>query len=312
MFQFIQRIHRRDRGQILVIFAVALVAIVAMVGLVLDGGAAFAQRRSQQNASDLASLAGANTYLLTADANATIAAARAVAAQNGWVQGTDSVNIPVTINTSNGVKVTVNVDAPHHNNFGSIVGMSTFQVGTTATAESGYPDTAEAAGPLIFSIDAFGTNGVPLPLYGNKDAPFAFGEGNGDVPNGPGDIAWTNYGTGNVDTNQVRSIINGSLVITKTLAFGEYIGQHNQGNHTALYSDVATYLIDQDIAIPVVDHNGNYQGWATFHVTGAAGGSTKKIYGYFKAPYVNQRLSVGTCSTSCPRYLGSYVLKLIN
>jgi len=311
MFQFIQRIHRRDRGQILVIFAVALVAIVAMVGLVLDGGAAFAQRRSQQNASDLASLAGANTYLLTGDANATIAAARAVAAQNGWVQGVDSVNIPVTISTSNGVHVTVNVDAPHHNNFGSIVGMSTFQVGTTATALSGYPDTAEAAGPFIFSIDAFDINGVPKAQYGNKNAPYAFGETNGDVPTSPGDLAWTNYGTGNLNTNDVSDIINGSLVITKTLAFGEYIGQHNNGNHTALYTDVETYLEGKDLAIPVVDHNGNFQGWATFHVTNSDKGN-KHIEGYFKAPFVNQTLSVGTCTVSCPRYLGSFVLKLIN
>ena len=34
----------RERGQILVLFALALVAIVGMVGLVLDSGGAFAQR----------------------------------------------------------------------------------------------------------------------------------------------------------------------------------------------------------------------------------------------------------------------------
>lgn len=45
-------------GQILVIFALAAVALVLAVGLVIDGGNAFLNRRSAQNASDLAALAG--------------------------------------------------------------------------------------------------------------------------------------------------------------------------------------------------------------------------------------------------------------
>ena len=47
----------------LVLFTLALVAIIAMVGLILDGGGAFAQRRGQQNAADLAALAGADALL---------------------------------------------------------------------------------------------------------------------------------------------------------------------------------------------------------------------------------------------------------
>ena len=51
--------EREARGQVIVIFALALVALVAAVGLVLDGGATFAQRRDQQSAADLAALAAA-------------------------------------------------------------------------------------------------------------------------------------------------------------------------------------------------------------------------------------------------------------
>lgn len=46
------------RGQILVVIAIALVAIVGMVGLVIDGGALFAQQRIAQNGSDGAATAG--------------------------------------------------------------------------------------------------------------------------------------------------------------------------------------------------------------------------------------------------------------
>ncbi|MEA2547769.1 MAG: hypothetical protein QOE42_367, partial [Chloroflexota bacterium] len=47
------------RGQMLVLFALALSAIVLMVGLVIDGGNALVQRRGAQNAADFAALAGA-------------------------------------------------------------------------------------------------------------------------------------------------------------------------------------------------------------------------------------------------------------
>lgn len=315
MFKLItQRLQRRgdEQGQILVIFGASLLVIVAMVGLVLDGGSAFAQRREQQNASDLAALAGANAYVLTNDESTARTAALTATADNGWTDGSGDVNVDVSFNYTNGVEVTVQVSAPHHNNFGAVVGLETMEVATTATAISGFPDTVEGAAPVIFSINAFDSNGRPKAAYGNPNVPYHFGEGNGDVPNGPGDIAWTNYGTGNVNTNEVRQIIKGDLVISKTLDFGEYIGQHNNGNHTALYSDVNQYLANTDAVVPVVDENGNFQGWAVFHIISASGGSAKDIVGYFKDGVVSQKLTVGSCqlNVDCPRYLGAYVLKL--
>ena len=53
---------RRDtdeRGQILVIVALGLVVMVAMVGIVIDGGYAWGKQRETQNGSDAASEAGA-------------------------------------------------------------------------------------------------------------------------------------------------------------------------------------------------------------------------------------------------------------
>ena len=302
-----------ERGQIIVIFALALVAIIAMVGLVLDGGSAFAMRRDEQSAADLAALAAANDYMLNSDSALAITRARTVAAANGYQHGVGGVVVNVTITTTNGAEATVDISAPHRNNFTSIVGMPTWPVATTAKAQAGYPDTANGAGPIIFSIDAFGPGGTPLASYGDPNNPYDFGEGNGDIPSGPGDTAWTNYGTGNVNTSGVSTIIDGSSVINKTIAFGEYIGQHNNGNHTALYSDVDTYLSGTNIPVPVVDHNGNFQGWATFHVTSASGGSAKKIKGYFVSPFVNSRLTIKACGFGgCPRYLGSPTLNLVN
>lgn len=305
--------RRGQAGQIVVLFALALVALIAMVGLVLDGGSSFAMRRDEQSAADLSALAAANDYLLNSDAALAVARARTVAADNGYTHGVGGVSVGVLISTANGAVVKVDITAPHRNNFASIVGMASWDVSTTATAQSGYPDTVNGGGPLIFSIDAFGPNGQPLPAYSNPANPYDFGEGNGDIPNGPGDIAWTNYGTGNVNTSTVSGIIDGSVVINKTLTFGEYIGQHNNGNHTALYGDIDSHTSGTNIPVPVVDHNGNFQGWATFHVVSAAGGSSKHVTGYFVAPYVNERLTTTGCAFgSCPRFLGSPTLHLTN
>lgn len=309
--------HRRqDRGQIIVLFALALVALIAMVGLVLDGGSAFAQRRSEQNAADLAAMAAGNDYLLNADKAVAIAAAKAVAAQNGFAESATTV-VNVTFQ-DNDTEVKVDISAPHRNNFTSIVGMSTWEVSTTATVETGIPNKANGA-PFIFNERAFvdGT-GVPLPQFSNPLAPFSFGDTNNDTPDVATDIAWTCYGTcGNVDTDTVREMIDGTSPVSVTLDptddFTGYIGQQNNGNHTALYKEVEDWLIGEKVAVPIVDDNGIFQGWATFMVTGADQGS-KKLQGYFVSPFQNSNLEVVGCTAPCPkpRFFGSYVLKLIN
>ena len=73
-------------------------------------------------------------------------------------------------------------------------------------------------------------------------------------------------------------IIIGTSVINKTIAFGEYIGQHNNGNHATLYRRHERRHVGDERPVPVVDHNGNFQGWATFHVISADQGG-KQITG---------------------------------
>lgn len=296
-----------ERGQMLAIFAVALIALLSLAGLALDGGSAFAHRRDQQNATDLAALAAANDYLVNQTQDVATTRARTVAASNGFTHGVDGTTVDVAFDTSNGIKAIVSIASVHHNSIVGIVGMPTWAIGTTAAALSGFPDTAFGAGPFIFSAEAFRNDGSPF-----FTTPTDFGTGHADVPIGAQDVAWTNYGTGNVDTNEVNAIIAGTTTVDKTLAFGEYIGQHNSGNHTSLYESVNTYLQDVDIPVAIVDPNGNFVGWATFHVV-SADLNTKNIRGYFIESFQNARLTISACAANdCPRYVGSYVLKLVN
>jgi Flp pilus assembly protein TadG len=50
---------KRERGQALVIIALAIVGLAGMAGLVIDGGNIFLDRRNAQNAADSAALAAA-------------------------------------------------------------------------------------------------------------------------------------------------------------------------------------------------------------------------------------------------------------
>ena len=61
-----QKIPRKN-GQILVIFAIALVALLALAALTLDGGTIFVDRRYSQGVADTASLAGAGAAALSMD-----------------------------------------------------------------------------------------------------------------------------------------------------------------------------------------------------------------------------------------------------
>jgi Flp pilus assembly protein TadG len=300
--------RRRSGGQILVVFVLAMMVMIAMVGLAIDGGGAYAQRRDQQTAADMAALAGANDYLLSNSSTQAIDRARTVSSTNSFTNGSGSTSVGVTIDTSNGVQVEVSINSPHRNSFLAAIGMSTWDISTSATALAGFPDSANGAGPFIFPISAFNDDGTPKYL-----TPTDFNETNADVPTSQTDIAWTNYGTGNLDTQGVSDIITGDVTINATMSYGEYIGQANNGNHNTLYTEVNDNLSGLDLPVAVVDAGGNFMGWATFHVVSADAGSTKHITGYFQTAFTSDRLTVSTCSAlACPRYLGSYVLKLID
>jgi len=295
-----------EHGQVLVLFTLALVALLGFAGLALDGGSAYAQRRQQQTAADLAALAGANDYLISGSIDQATTRARTVAANNGYTHLVNGSVVDVSMDLSEGIQFRVGVAANHRNSIVGIVGMPTWRVSTTATALAGFPDHARAVSPFIFSVSAFASDGPP-----KYQTPTAFGEGNGDIPNNEIDFAWTNYGTGNVDTGEVDAMIKGDLSIDKTLEFGDYIGQANGGYHNYLFNDVNTYMANEDWPAAIVDANGNFAGWATFHVISADGGGSKTITGYFVTASTSSRLSVKACAANdCPRYLGTYVLKL--
>ena len=302
--------ERRDRGQILVVFAIALTAIVAMTGLVLDGGAAFVQRRDMQNVADNSALSAAYAYGMGGGVSGALVAARSTAASNGYTDGSGGVSVNMQTNAAGGAGRTfeVTVDAPHRNNFAGIVGMPTWQISTTAMTKAGWPNAVRGAMPIIFNQSAFDVNGAGIGHEVTYTEP---PPGSADVPIGASEFNWTMYcDQCNGDSNVISDLIEyGGLSTTTSL--DDKISPLNAGSHTTLYSSLALYGIGSDFPVPIVDDNGNMVGWAMFHVTGSSGGGTKYISGYFVSP-INANNFLIDDSAPAGGQFGDYLVKLIN
>ncbi len=80
---------KSERGQALVLIVFAIVALVGLTGLAIDGGNAYSDRRNAQNAADTAALAAALSKVRGADQTAWQAIGEQRASSNGY---TDSSN----------------------------------------------------------------------------------------------------------------------------------------------------------------------------------------------------------------------------
>ena len=273
-----------ERGQMLALFAICLVAIIAVTGLVIDGGLTLVQRRDQQNVADAAAMAGAYNYANTASSGSAIGQAQANAAANGFVNGTDNVAVTANVAMRNGIAyVTATVTKPHRNFFSGILGFGSWDVSATATAQAGLPNAVIGAMPLLFNKKAFPNGQGPA----NEVAFDEPGSGNEDVPQTAGQFNWTVFCTANGnpcngDSSTVSDLINNRGSSTE-VDLNDEIGPLDAGAHTTLFSALADQ-VGGEFPVAIVDDSGALQGWAMFHLTGSVGGSTKQIRGYFKSP----------------------------
>lgn len=310
-----------ERGQALVIFVLALVAIIAVTGLVLDGGSAFAQRRDQQNAADLAAMAAAITHGNTAGSYGTREFAGrsrgfGIASQNGYPNG-GSVVVTVTsspIGTA-GVRYVVTVNKPHRNNFAGLLGQPVWQVSATATAIAGTPNAAQGAMPLIFNKEAFESPHDPN-AFEEYTLP---GTGNEDVPQDATSFNWTIYCTAsgsecNGNSDGVRDLIN-QFGEDKIISLNDDIGPLNAGSHTTLFNAMEQWDSGWVFPVAIVDDDGQMIGWALFELQTVQGGSRKTLIGRFREMddelihYSGFTLSAGGGD---PSPFGGFTIKLTN
>jgi hypothetical protein len=298
--------HGRERGQLLAIFALAMIGLIAMVGLIIDGGDTALQRRDQQNVADAAAMAAGYAYVNNLDE---VAAAQAVATANGYVDGQDGTTVTVT---SGPDSITVDVSRPHRNYFSGIVGFASWDVSTTASVIAGIPNAAYGTMPLIFNESAF--HHEP-----NRDPnlPVTFGEppvGNQDIPKDTDEFNWTLFCTangtgcnGNTDTIEGWVIDEG---VSTTVTLDDAISPLNAGSHVALFSDLAA-AVGEAFPVAIVDDDGRLLGWAWFHLTGSVGGESKSISGWFDESFDAPEFKVIHGHASGGRF-GAWSVELID
>lgn len=299
--------RERERGQMLVIFALALIALVGMVGLIIDGGDSFLQRRDQQNVADAAAMAAGYASVNGQDPTA---AALAVASANGYPNGVNGTTVAVSVTAT---AITVDVSKPHRNYFSGIMGFASWGVSATASVQAGTPNAAYNPMPLIFNKKAFND-----AANKNSSSPAVFdepGNGNADVPTTSTTFNWTIFCTANGNacngnSNGIKDIIDNNGTGT-TIYIDDQIGPLNAGAHTTLFSSMSA-VVGQSFAVAIVDDAGAVQGWAIFHLTGSVGGSSKQISGWFEDGINASTMVIAAGHGAALGTFGAYTVKLTN
>lgn len=234
--------RRREHGQVLVLFAGAITAIILVVGLVIDGGYALSQRRDSQNAADFAAMAGARVIAewVTGDtangtdANVKAAITTAIAANGGssiafgtagspQYVGSDGSIVPSAGSSlsyvgngaipagTDGVKVGASRSwSPF---FLGIIGVNKWTASASATAKGGY--WAGSPGGNIFPA------GISQAFF--QAYPFCSGDVSSDPTspcypqhltpgnlNVPGGFGWLKFGCDGYGLGQTSTYYGGS------------------------------------------------------------------------------------------------------
>jgi hypothetical protein len=305
---------RRQGGQVIVVFALCLVAVVGMTGLVLDGGDTFLQRRTLQNVADSAAMAGAYAYAMTSHSDQAENRAVQMAMSNGLYHGLGSETAQVAAHVTEGSSasfVTVDVSKPHRNTFSAVMGFSSWGVSATATALIGKPNAVYGLMPVIFNEKTFVTFGMGPDTERAFDEPVS---GSNDVPITDRSFNWTVFCTAsgnacNGNSQDVDAMINGHGSTIK-VKLDDRIGPLNAGAHATLFDDMGQWLTDE-FPVAIVNDSGALRGFAIFHLTGSVGGSSKQLRGYFMTRN-DPDFEIDPNSTGGTNAFGAYLVKLTN
>jgi hypothetical protein len=261
----------RQRGQVLPLMAGGLVALLLFVGLVIDTGVAFQNRRAAQNISDLSAVAGtriiAKTYLepsLTLTTGDVYDAIEENAELNGcpapcpWVGeyvhptgiGTWASLGPVVDGTGDiptgaqGVTVTTERDADTF--FIKLIGMTTWDIAATATAM-----TSQLADPPPGIL-------IPIAVFDSDyEAGRTYTLTEGDE--GPGNFGWISwFGSPDAGTMADSLCEPDNPAFTFPAWFESGTGVMNKSQARACMDD---YIADQTVVyVPIWRQTNNRPG----------------------------------------------------
>ncbi|HQP09332.1 MAG TPA: pilus assembly protein TadG-related protein, partial [Anaerolineaceae bacterium] len=136
----------KSKGQVIVIFVLAIAALLIVGALVIDGGQAYMNRRAAQSAADAGALAGAHEYCYNGTANVKTVAQQYAQTENY------STSAFVTMNADD--TITVDVTIEQKNFLAQLFGRPETTVEATATAGCYHPGAAMHLMPIAWSCRA--------------------------------------------------------------------------------------------------------------------------------------------------------------
>jgi Flp pilus assembly protein TadG len=327
---------KTERGQALILITFALIGLIALTGLTVDGGMAYSDRRSAQNAADSAAFAAALAY---SRGQAFESIGQSAAAINGY--NNDGTTNIVTITSedsppgvcpagaTNNKDITVEIMSVVDTTFTNVVGIQQVTNGVTAITR--------ACGTYIAPL--FGGNAIVGLNPSNSDCAFDSDTGNatwlleggGIFSNGcavaknnvdfnPNGICTTAVGNANgfecQQTNQASLKINYPQDVEKIMPKNPCDGDAGD------VGIPVTYTKKQDVPDPVTFSDGVYcisnfdvfDGAnivlenATLYVTDTnfdlrfAGGGGFSGTPYYTGDFANYYLVVGMSATPCPAF----------
>ncbi|MDP9180646.1 MAG: pilus assembly protein TadG-related protein [Chloroflexota bacterium] len=137
MRRLLRRLHEEDDGQVMILVAILMVGLIAVVGLVTDGGMVFTQRRDLQNVADAAALAGASqidqsAYRASASETVTLDETAAYDAAVAYLE--DEGGLTYAVNVAPG-GVDVSVSRRASTGFLRVLGINGVDISASASAE---------------------------------------------------------------------------------------------------------------------------------------------------------------------------------
>lgn len=281
---------RTERGQVLVIVGVGMIAFIAMVGLVIDGGNAWGQQRETQNGADAAAKAGATVIQQSltggsVDGDDVACATDASAAANGVELETaeytayDGTPLGVQVGacgsggsipaTAQGVLATTTQEFDTY--LMGVVGFSQLTARADATAVVGIVEdicrAEDGCGvlPVTFPRTLDTCDGTSRQTIGEDEWPLLNTE-NGDVlttdnlaimplcKKGPGAVGWLDFGCGNL-ANHIENPCNDEIPIPSW-------EQTNPGNPNNLEDELGAFAgpnpgvpEDEDLVVRIPIHD---------------------------------------------------------
>jgi Flp pilus assembly protein TadG len=279
--------ERDERGQVLVIVAMSLIVLIALVGLVIDGGLAWGHQRNTQNVADATAKAGA-TVLAERLAGATrndgdvLSAVDATADANGLddlvAYYTDDQGRLLTpaggLAANTGTAAVVGGGSIPTGSYGvmsegeltfdtllaRVIGVDEFTTVANATAISGYRNSTcpASAGcgvmPVTLPITILGCDGSNNPAPAEPEQQWELGVFY-TLPlckNGPGNVGWLDWTPTAGGTSELEDAINEMSNPAMTWPGWYYITSTGNVNSDAIEDAINGYL-GEVVSIPIFD-----------------------------------------------------------